>query len=147
MIILINQIKMEKTLIQHTISLDSNQESINKLTSYIDSIYEKYGALINDKYGNVIIAMTEAVNNAITHGNKKDLDKKVTVNFKKNEGNLTFTVQDEGEGFDYENVPDPTSPENLEKLNGRGIFLMKNLVDEITFHDMGKKIELKFQTL
>ncbi len=138
---------MDNTLIKNTIILDSNQESINKVTNYIDTIYSSSDTDINDTYGNVIIALTEAVNNAINHGNKNDSTKKVTVSFKKSDKDLSFTIEDEGTGFDYENVPDPTDPENLEKLNGRGIFLMKNLADEINFHEDGKKIELIFQTV
>ena len=138
---------MDNTLIKNTIILDSNQESINKVTNYIDTIYSSSDTDINDTYGNVIIALTEAVNNAINHGNKNDSNKKVTVSFKKSDKDLSFTIEDEGTGFDYENIPDPTDPENLEKLNGRGIFLMKNLADEINFHEDGKKIELIFQTV
>jgi len=138
---------MDNTLIKNTIILDSNQESINKVTNYIDTIYSSSDTDINDTYGNVIIALTEAVNNVINHGNKNDSTKKVTVSFKKSDKDLSFTIEDEGTGFDYENVPDPTDPENLEKLNGRGIFLMKNLADEINFHEDGKKIELIFQTV
>jgi len=136
---------MDNTLIKNTIILDSNQESINKVTSYIDSIYSSSENDISDTYGNVIIAITEAVNNAVNHGNKEDSNKKVTISCKKTDKKMYFTVEDEGDGFDYENVPDPTDPENLHKLNGRGLFLMKNLVDEIYFHEEGKKIELIFK--
>ena len=59
-------------------------------------------------------------------------------------GSLAFHVKDEGNGFDYDGLPDPTLPENLEKENGRGVFLMKNLADEITFSEEGKKVELIF---
>lgn len=142
---LIKAIEMDSTLTKNTIILDSNQESINKVTSYIDSIYSSSENDISDTYGNVIIATTEAVNNAINHGNKEDSSKKVTLSYKKTDENLSFTIEDEGVGFDYENVPDPTDPENLHKLNGRGIFLMKNLVDKIYFHEGGRKIELIFK--
>ena len=145
MITLIKAIDMDNTLIKNTIILDSNQESINKVTSYIDSIYSSSKNDISDTYGNVIIAITEAVNNAVNHGNKADSNKKVTISCKKTDEKLYFTVEDEGDGFDYENVPDPTDPENLHKLNGRGIFLMKNLVDEIYFHEEGREIELIFK--
>lgn len=145
MITLIKAIDMDNTLIKNTIILDSNQESINKVTSYIDSIYSSSENDISDTYGNVIIAITEAVNNAVNHGNKEDSNKKVTISCKKTDKKMYFTVEDEGDGFDYENVPDPTDPENLHKLNGRGLFLMKNLVDEIYFHEEGKKIELIFK--
>lgn len=135
---------MKETLIEEKIILESNQESINKVTSYIDDIYNANSEDLKDAYGNIIIALTEAVNNAINHGNKNDPDKKVKVCYKKTNKNVSFIVEDEGEGFDYENIPDPTAPENLEKINGRGIFLMTNLVDEIEFHENGKKIELIF---
>ena len=68
MITLIKAIEMDNTLIKNTIILDSNQESINKVTSYIDSIYSSSKNDISDTYGNVIIAITEAVNNAVNHG-------------------------------------------------------------------------------
>lgn len=135
---------MDNTLIQKTIQLDSTQESINKVTAYIDEIYSAQSDKLNDAYGNIIIAMTEAVNNAINHGNKNIPEKKVTVGYTQTEKNISFTIEDEGNGFDYENVPDPTDPANLEKLNGRGIFLMTNLADDIHFHEEGKRIELVF---
>lgn len=135
---------MQETLIEEKIILNSNQESINKVTTYVDEIFNANSDKLKDAYGNMTIALTEAVNNAINHGNKNNPDKKVIVSYKKNNSNVSFTVEDEGEGFDYENIPDPTAPENLEKINGRGIFLMTNLVDEIEFHDNGRKIELIF---
>ena len=53
-------------------------------------------------------------------------------------------MEDEGPGFDYKNLSDPTAPENLEKIGGRGIFLMKHLSDEVSFYNDGKKVELAF---
>jgi serine/threonine-protein kinase RsbW len=78
---LIERTKMDNTLIQKTIQLDSTQESINKVTAYIDEIYSAQSDILNDAYGNIIIAMTEAVNNAINHGNKNIPEKKVTVGY------------------------------------------------------------------
>ena len=57
---------------------------------------------------------------------------------------VEFVVEDEGEGFDLASVPDPTLPENIEKLSGRGIFLMRNLADEVSFENNGSKIKLTF---
>jgi serine/threonine-protein kinase RsbW len=88
--------------------------------------------------------MTEAVNNAIHHGNRLDPDKKTKVEYDRTDSQIRFIVVDEGPGFDFTNLPDPTAPENLEKPNGRGIFLMKNLADEINFEDDGRKVELIF---
>ena len=136
---------MENTSLRNTILLDSTPESINIVTNYIDEIFAANPGRLSDNYGNIIIAITEAVNNAISHGNKKDPNKKVEINFIQNKSYIHFTVEDEGNGFDYNSVPDPTAPENLEKINGRGIFLMKNLVDKLEFHKEGKKVELIFE--
>ncbi|MGB1040435.1 MAG: ATP-binding protein [Flavobacteriales bacterium] len=137
--------KMEDGVLNKIIFLESNQESINVVTTYVDNIFENESESFQETYGNVIISITEAVNNAINHGNKNDPDKKVKVSYTKEKENFIFSIEDEGIGFDYDNVPDPTDPENLEKINGRGIFLMKNLVDDINFLDEGKRVELIFK--
>jgi len=59
---------------------------------------------------------------------------------------ISFTITDEGSGFDYMNLPDPTDPEHLEKPTGRGVFLMKHLADQIIFSDNGRVVELYFKT-
>ena len=84
-----------------------------------------------DAYGNVLIAVTEAVNNAIQHGNKENETLSINVSVSDNEKNVCFSVKDEGQGFDFDNLPDPTAPENILKENGRGIFLMRNLADKV----------------
>ena len=135
---------MEKELIEDKIILKSSLESINRVTSYVDEIISSVEGKLNAAYGNIIISLTEAVNNAINHGNKNNPEKKITLSYKKNETSVFFTVEDEGNGFDYTNIPDPTAPENIEKINGRGVFLMKNLVDAIEFLENGRKIKLTF---
>lgn len=91
-----------------------------------------------------MIAVTESVNNAIIHGNNNQKDKNVTLSLLLEKDILKFTVLDEGLGFDYDNLPDPTSPDNIEKPGGRGIFLMKHLCDEVNFKNEGKEVELSF---
>ena len=88
--------------------------------------------------------MTEGVNNAIVHGNKLDPEKSVAVACSIDEKNLVFRITDEGPGFDYDNLPDPTAPENIEKPHGRGVFLMRHLADECAFEDDGRIVELTF---
>lgn len=100
-----------------------------------------------DHFGNVLIAVTEAVNNAIHHGNLEDEAKKVTIDVKKAAKDLCFIVKDEGKGFDFNNLPDPTAPENIEKENGRGIFLMKSLADDVQFENNGKEVHVIFSIL
>jgi serine/threonine-protein kinase RsbW len=97
-----------------------------------------------DNFGNILIAVTEAVNNAIQHGNKFDASKNIQIWFKSSKNQISFVVQDEGAGFDYTAIPDPTSPENIEKPHGRGIFLMNSLADKVEFEDNGKTVQLFF---
>ena len=104
-------------------------------------------SIIPEHYGNVLIAMTEAVNNAIVHGNKLDPEKSVTVSCAIDGKSLVFRISDEGPGFDYENLPDPTAPENIEKPHGRGVFLMRHLADDCAFEDAGRVVELTFSNV
>ena len=92
-----------------------------------------------------MVATMEATNNAIIHGNNSDPKKNVKIQIQLEEKELKVHVEDQGMGFDYENVPDPTSPENLEKINGRGIFLMEHLSDEIMYREDGRIVVLKFR--
>jgi serine/threonine-protein kinase RsbW len=125
------------------IKIKSKGENLRLVESFIDEISEII-ALKEDIYGNVLIATLEAVNNAIVHGNKKNEDLDVFIEFVNNADGLFLTVKDQGKGFDYKNVPDPTSPENIEKVNGRGIFLMEKLSDKIEFNNQGSEVRLTF---
>ena len=125
------------------IEIPSLSENVRMIESFIDNAKEKFH-LDDDIYGNIMIAVTEAVNNAIKHGNKGDKSKNVSLGLKMEAGMIKFRVEDEGTGFDYHNLPDPTAPENLEKPGGRGIFLMKHLADEVDFSNQGKVVELSF---
>ncbi len=102
-------------------------------------------ALSDEIYGNVLVATMEATNNAIIHGNNSDPEKEVRIAILIDQEELKVKIEDQGKGFDYHNVPDPTSPENLEKINGRGIFLMESLSDEILYLEDGRIVELKFK--
>ena len=125
------------------IEIPSLAENIRMIESFIDNAKERY-QLDDDIYGNIMIAVTEAVNNAIKHGNGGDSTKNVSLTLSFEEGLIKFKVEDEGKGFDHSNLPDPTSPENLEKPGGRGIFLMKHLSDEVEFDDNGRVVQLSF---
>jgi len=125
------------------IEIPSLPENIRIVESFIDNAKERFN-LDDDIYGNIMIAVTEAVNNAILHGNRQDQKKNVLLRLALEKENLQFTVEDQGVGFDYQHLPDPTSPENIEKPGGRGIFLMKNLCDEVRFQDRGRRVEMTF---
>jgi len=122
--------------------------SIKENVSVVESFIENVGKKIKIKeviYGNVLVSLTEAVNNAIVHGNKEDKNKNVKLVLKKNKKSICFIVEDEGLGFDYKNLPDPTNPKNIEKVKGRGVFLIKNLSDKINFKHGGRTVEMFFK--
>lgn len=125
------------------LKIPSLTENIRIIESFIDNAKEKYN-IDDDIYGNIMIAVTESVNNAIRHGNALQSSKNVTIFLNLEQDIITFTIQDQGAGFDYQNLPDPTSPENLDKPGGRGIFLMRHLADEVKFKDEGRLVELRF---
>jgi serine/threonine-protein kinase RsbW len=125
------------------LKISSDTQNITLVEQVIDDVCEQY-KVNEDRYGNILIAVTEAVNNAIQHGNNNNPEKSVTINYNIDSISITFCICDEGNGFDHVNLPDPTAPENIDKINGRGIFLMKNLSDNIQFDQDGKQVQLKF---
>jgi serine/threonine-protein kinase RsbW len=125
------------------ISLSSESKSLLVLEEWINKLCDFHQISV-EQYGNVLIAITEAVNNAIIHGNKNIANKKTDIEYNFENQTITFTVFDEGSGFDFNDLPDPTSPENLEKPKGRGIFLMNHLADMVNFIDNGNVVQLKF---
>lgn len=128
----------------HEVTLPSTPASITEVESLIDEACAEL-QLNEDLYGNILIAVTEGVNNAIIHGNKLNASLSVRVGVLNNEEWVCFSIKDQGSGFDPESIPDPTAPENLLKENGRGIFLMKNLSDEVTFEDRGTIVNVCFR--
>lgn len=86
-----------------------------------------------EKFVNLLIAVTEAVINAVVHGNKNNHGKQVYLNLQYDDKEITVKIKDEGEGFDPKKIPDPTSNENLFKESGRGIFIIRSLVDKFEF--------------
>jgi serine/threonine-protein kinase RsbW len=125
------------------IQIPSITENIRIIESFIDNAKDKF-SLTDDIYGNIMIAVTESVNNAIVHGNGCDKSKNVSLSLSLNDNILKFIIKDEGIGFDYSNLPDPTLPENIDKPSGRGIYLMKHLCDEVNFSENGRIVELSF---
>ena len=125
------------------IQIPSLVENIRIVESFIDNAKEKYD-LDDDIYGNIMIAVIESVNNAIVHGNNSDKAKNVDLSLQFDDEQIRFVIQDEGNGFNFNDLPDPTAPENLERTGGRGIFLMRHLADEVNFKNDGQLVELTF---
>lgn len=126
-----------------SLSIPSDFGSISKVEVLIDDVCARL-EVNEDYYGNVLIAVTEAVNNAIQHGNKMRDDLSVDLSVGDKETDFCFSVKDYGEGFDFDNLPDPTAPENIEKEDGRGIFLMRSLSEGVEFNDGGTNVNIYF---
>jgi serine/threonine-protein kinase RsbW len=124
--------------------IPSTPRSIDLLQGFLDQMLRKY-KVSPDLYGNILISLTEAVNNAIIHGNACDKSKTVEVQFRKTSDCLAVRVSDQGRGFDPTKVPDPTSPENCCKCGGRGVFMMQQLSDGIRFENNGSTVEMQFR--
>jgi serine/threonine-protein kinase RsbW len=123
--------------------LKSEIQNINQVEKLIDELSSKYN-LNSDIYGKLVLAVVEGVNNAIVHGNKMVVEKDITVDYTVNDNAIEFYITDSGNGFDFNNIPDPTKPENIEKTHGRGIFLMNHLADEMEFIEPGNKVKMVF---
>lgn len=129
---------------ENCIEFPSQLENISIVENLIDRISEIHN-LDSVVYGNILVSLVEGVSNAIIHGNKCDINKNVHIEYSIADDAIIFTVADEGEGFDFSSIPDPTADENIDKPHGRGVFLMTRLADEINFNKCGSEIEVKFR--
>lgn len=126
------------------LKLASNAGSVSKVEPFVQKLVSRYN-LSPDRKCDILVSLTEAVTNAIVHGNCKKEDKTVQVKMKQEKGILALRVSDEGCGFDFNNLPDPTAPENICKCGGRGVYLMRQLADNIRFYNNGSTVEMRFK--
>jgi serine/threonine-protein kinase RsbW len=124
--------------------LPSDYQSLIDVEKLVGTVCEEFGVQ-EDAFGNVLIAVSEAVNNAIQHGNQNNPDAKVEVTVGNQADVFCIQIKDQGTGFSYESLPDPTAPENLLKDSGRGVFLMQRLADEVEFVNTGSVVNLYFR--
>jgi serine/threonine-protein kinase RsbW len=125
------------------IFINSKIENLRKVEKFVDEISTECN-LNSEVYGNLLIATLEGANNAIVHGNKLNENLLVKISASFEDYVLKLRIEDKGPGFDYINIPDPTAPENIENVSGRGVFLMSKLSDKIAFFDKGATVELYF---
>ena len=123
--------------------LRSCRKSICKLEKFVVTLATRY-KIEEERYPDILISLTEAVNNAIEHGNNGDLDKFVKIEYDKTPRGLSFSITDEGDGFNPSSIPDPTHQDRIECCGGRGLFLMRELSDHLQYHDNGRRVEIHF---
>lgn len=112
------------------VTIPSDMKWMPKVVAEVDRVVGDMG--FDEETGDFLaVATTEAVTNAIVHGNRGDARKRVRIRFKRGRERLTVSVADEGGGFDPECLEDPTDPKNVSKRSGRGLFILKSLMDEV----------------
>ncbi|MFZ4401408.1 MAG: ATP-binding protein [Bacteroidales bacterium] len=124
------------------LTINSNLNNFYLVQRLIEEVCDEFN-INNTYFGNISVTITEAVKNAIIHGNNSDKNKHVTVFFAKDNSAYTFIVKDEGKGFNYKDLADPTDIEN-NSFTGTGIFLIKSLADKVEFKNKGNTIEISF---
>lgn len=126
--------------------LDSKFEEMERLEPYITEL-KSWAQFGDDDFGRIMLTLSEAVNNAIMHGNEEDPSKQVIIETTLNDDSklLKISVEDEGDGFDPDSLPDPLRDENLMNEGGRGVYLIKQYADELEFSQNGSKVTISYQ--
>lgn len=122
--------------------IESDLKNVQKVEKITEKIAKHMG-FAEDERDSLAIAVTEIVGNAIVHGNKKDKNKKVTLAFEYKKNSITVVIQDEGEGFNETEIANPLEPENLLKESGRGIFIVRALMDQVDFISTQKGMQVR----
>lgn len=125
--------------------LNSTFDEMNQLEPFVKELQE-WAGFTEDDFARIMLTLSEAVNNAITHGNRENPDKQVVINtnYDKDSSTITISVEDEGEGFNPDKIPDPLKKENLLNEGGRGVYLIEQYADEIEFTKNGTQIVITF---
>ncbi|MGD0583145.1 MAG: ATP-binding protein [Bacteroidales bacterium] len=131
---------------QKNIIIQSEIGNLRLVEKAIDDISSELG-ISQDNYGKIMVSTMEAVNNAIVHGNKSISSRIVRIEIIHKNKILVISVEDEGQGFRPEEIPDPTKLENIQNISGRGVFLMTRLADKIEFNEKGNRVTMSFKDL
>ena len=126
------------------LTISSNPNNILKVENYLRNAQHDMN-IDETKFPDILISLTEAVNNAILHGNNADESKTVEISMEGKTSGVAISVTDEGKGFDPNEIPDPTAPENIECCGGRGVFIMSRLADRISFENNGSTVQMFFK--
>lgn len=125
-------------------SIPSHLTYLYDVETFLQTFIKEAG-LSDIQYGSIVLSVCESVNNAITHGNRHDINKKVDIRLECCEQELKIEIEDQGDGFDVDSIQDPTEVKNLKNERGRGIFIIRNLADEVRFENNGSLVKIKFK--
>lgn len=118
---------------KYSLEIESDPNNLITVEEFVNYFAKDLG-VSDERMNGLLLSVTEATTNAIIHGNKCNLDKKVYINVFVENGNIIIKVKDEGDGFDPASVPDPTEPQNLLKDSGRGVYLMRVYMDDLKYN-------------
>ncbi|QGY44236.1 ATP-binding protein [Maribellus comscasis] len=124
--------------------IKSDKEELFKVEKFIEQIFDEY-KLNKALYNRVLLCVSEAVINSIEHGNKNDSRKPVTITMECDFNHISVKVKDEGQGFDLNEVKNPTISKNLKKESGRGIHIIRSLSDSLRYNSKGNSVHLKMK--
>jgi serine/threonine-protein kinase RsbW len=130
-----------ESLVNKRISIASNFKNIGQAVNEVLHLLKDIKANESDIF-DIRLSLEEALINAIKYGNKFDEQLTVDIEFIHNHSKVTITIKDQGDGFDYHSLPDPTKEENLLKARGRGVFLIKHLMDKVEFNKKGNHLTM-----
>lgn len=123
------------------ITMGSDPKNIHRVEEFLLNMNSALH-IDDEKFGSLLVVVTEAVNNAIIHGNKRNPSKKVVVTCSRRGKVLVIKVKDEGKGFDPDAVPNPIHEENLLRETGRGVFLMRQLMEKVSYNANGNEVTM-----
>lgn len=126
------------------LSIPSHLTYLYDVERFIQSFLAETG-FPESLFGAVVLTVCESVNNAISHGNCHDINKLVEIRIEYDNNCVCIEIEDEGVGFDVHEVPDPTEAHNIRNERGRGIFIIKNLADDVEFVNNGSLVKIKFK--
>ncbi len=126
------------------IALYSTPDSIQEIEPFLSQC--RGGRQMSESlFSDILLVLTEAVNNSIIHGNNNNPSKRVTILFRSEGKNLHFKVCDEGKGFDPRKLPDPTHSSRIDQPHGRGVFIMQQLAHKVNYEDNGRTVLIQFR--
>lgn len=118
---------------KYSLEIESDPNNLITVEEFVNYFAKDLG-VSDERMNGLLLSVTEATTNAIIHGNKCNLDKKVYIDVIVENENIIIKVKDEGDGFDPANIPDPTEPQNLLKDSGRGVYLMRVYMDDLKYN-------------
>lgn len=124
--------------------IKSDKTELRKVENFLSEIFNEYD-LTQKNYNKALLCVSEAVINSIEHGNQYDTKKRVTIEINCNLGEINVGIIDEGDGFNFEEIRDPTKKENITNESGRGIHIIKSLSDSLKYNDKGNCVQLKIE--